>query len=34
VSCSWHAGVMFDEIYDSPLQKVPKNTGKTIRNAV
>jgi len=25
---------MFDEIYDSPLQKVPKNTGKTIRNAV
>jgi len=33
ISCVWHAG-MIEDIYDSPLQKVPKDTGRTMRSAV
>jgi hypothetical protein len=34
ISCSWHAEMISDEVYDSPLQKVPKDTGRTMRSAV
>lgn len=34
ISCSWHAVLYLDEFYDSPLQKVPMNTGDTIRTAI
>ena len=34
ISCCWHAGMSFDEEYGSSLQKVPKDTGLTIKDAV
>lgn len=33
ISCVWHSKLATGSIYDSPLQKVPKNDGRTIRNA-
>jgi hypothetical protein len=33
ISCSWHAGMIQSNIYNTPLQKVPKNDGRTMRNA-
>ena len=34
ISCSWHAGMSFDEEYGSDLQRVPKEHGLTIKDAV
>lgn len=34
ISCSWHAVILFDRYYSSPLQKVPMNDGRTIQDAV
>lgn len=34
ISCSWHAEMINGTIYDSQLQKVPKNDGRTLRNGV
>jgi len=33
ISCSWHAKLFDSNIYDSDLQKVPKEQGRTMRNA-
>jgi hypothetical protein len=33
ISCSWHAKLFDSVIYDSDLQKVPKEQGRTMRNA-
>jgi hypothetical protein len=34
IACSWHAVVFFDEFYESPLQRVPKETGSTMQTAI
>lgn len=34
ISCSWHATALFDDFYESPLQKVPMETGYTMQEAV
>lgn len=34
ISCSWHAEIINSTIYDSDLQRVPKNEGPTIRSVV
>ena len=36
ISCAWHADIinMSDDIYDSDLQRVPKENGLTMRDAV
>lgn len=33
ISCVWHAEMINGTIYDSPLQKVPKDNGPTMREA-
>lgn len=34
ISCAWHAAMYITKLYDSDLQKVPKNDGPTMRTAV
>ena len=34
ISCSWHAVIVFDEFYESPLQKVPETRGLTMQEAI
>lgn len=33
ISCVWHARMFDSNIYNSDLQKIPQDTGLTIRNA-
>jgi hypothetical protein len=34
IACSWHAVALYDEFYESPLQKVPMETGFTMQEAI
>ena len=34
ISCSWHAQMYVGSVYNSNLQRVPKETGFTMRKAV
>lgn len=34
IACSWHAVALFDNFYESPLQKVPMESGSTMQEAI
>jgi hypothetical protein len=34
ISCSNHVYAFYDNFYDSPYQKIPTNSGKTVREAI
>lgn len=34
IACSWHAVMLFDDFYESPLQKVPMESGSTMQEAI
>ena len=34
ISCAWHATAIFDDFYQSPLEKVPEMKGLTMQEAI